>query len=112
MGGHEEDADLVGDNFTEEVQNSTGAEEAAQSLIVCRGAKVCRGAWTWLGGRRVCRGGFSCRGWAVLLAEDVEGEDQEETAAAPADPAERSAEHDDEPMNVSSAARAGARPSP
>merc|ERR1719343_421161 len=99
--GHEEDADLVGDNFTEDVQNSTGAEEAAQSLIVCWGAKVCRGTWTWLGHRRVCRGGFYCRGWAVLLAEDVEGEGQEETTSAPADPAERNSEHEGEPMNAS-----------
>jgi len=99
--GHEEDAYLLGGNFTEDVQNSTGAEEAAESLIVCRGARVCRGAWTWFGHRRVCRGGFACRGWALLLAEDVEGDHLEETASAPADPAERSSEHEGEPMNSS-----------
>merc|ERR1719343_1764953 len=58
-------------------------EEAAQSLIVCRGAKVCRGAWTWSGQVKVCRGGFYCRGGAVLLlAEDSDGENQEEEAAS------------------------------
>jgi len=99
--GPEEGADLVGDNFTEDVQNSTGVEEAAQSLIVCRGAKVCRGAWTWSGARKVCRGGFYCRGWAALLVEEVAGEDQVEATSAPADLADGGSEHGGEPTNAS-----------
>jgi len=89
------------DDFLEEERNSTGVEEAAQSLIVCRGAKVCRGSWTWYGRRKVCRGGFYCRGWAALLAEDVEAEGQEEAAFAPADLVGRGSEHEDELMNSS-----------
>merc|ERR1712207_63974 len=70
----------------------TNTSQAAQSLIVCRGARVCRGAWTWHGGAKVCRGGFYCRGGVALLAEDVEGDDQAATASAMADLAERGVE--------------------
>jgi len=98
----ERGVDVSGDNHSEIPQNATGAEEAADSLIVCRGGKVCHGGWTWSGHVRVCRGGFYCRGGAVLLlAEASEGEDQEveEAASAPADLLEGSSEHEGEPMS-------------
>ena len=61
------------------------AAQSAESLIVCRGAKVCRGAWISCGGRRVCRGGFYCRGWAALVAEDARVEEHDEAVSAAAD---------------------------
>merc|ERR1712207_103476 len=79
----------------------TNTSQAAQSLIVCRGAKVCRGAWTWHGGAKVCRGGFYCRDGVALLAEGTEGDDQVETTFASADLAERSWERQGELMNSS-----------
>merc|ERR1711933_617127 len=79
----------------------TNTSQAAQSLIICRGARVCRGAWTWRGGAKVCRGGFYCRGGVALLAEDVEGDDQAETTSAMADLAERGSEREVAPMKSS-----------
>lgn len=97
----EESTDLVGENLTEDALNSTGEGEGAESLIVCRGGKVCRGAWTWSGGVKVCRGGFSCRGWAALLVEDVEGEGQGVATLARADLAERDPEQEGDSFNSS-----------
>merc|ERR1711933_646928 len=88
-------------NASELMDVLTNTTQAAQSLIVCRGAKVCRGAWTWHGGAKVCRGGFYCRGGVALLAEGTEGDDQVETTFAPADLAERSWESEVAPMNSS-----------
>merc|ERR1711972_645361 len=97
----EESTQVLGANISEDPQNSTGAEEAAESLIVCQGAKVCDGTWAWSGGRKVCRGGFSCQGWAAMLAEDLEGEDQIEAASVAADLAEQGSELEAEPINAS-----------
>merc|ERR1719174_3416289 len=88
-------------NSSELMDVLTNTSQAAQSLIVCRGAKVCRGAWTWHGGAKVCRGGFYCRGAVALLAEDVEDDDQAETTSAMADLAERGSEREVAPMNSS-----------
>ena len=82
----------VESNASVVAENLPPAARSAESLIVCRGAKVCRGAWTWYGGKKVCRGGFSCRGWAALVAEDAEVEEHDEAVSAAADPAEGSAE--------------------
>jgi len=41
--------------------------KSGDSLVVCHGARVCRGAWTWVGGVRTCRGGFYCSSWALVL---------------------------------------------
>merc|ERR1711972_614650 len=97
----EESTDSVGENFTWGVQNSSSEEAGAESLIVCRGGKVCRGAWTWSGGVKVCKGGFSCRGWAALLAEDVEGEDQGVATLAWADLVEPGPEQEGETFDSS-----------
>jgi len=98
--GPEESMDSADIDLLEDATNATGGAEATQSLIVCRGGKVCRGAWTWSGSVRVCRGGFVCRGWAAVLAEDVEGEEQQAQAASmPADLAE--GEGEGEPFNSS-----------
>merc|ERR1712066_722811 len=83
------------------VQNSSSEEAGAESLIVCRGGRVCRGAWTWSGGVKVCKGGFSCRGWAVLLAGDVAGEDQEVATLAQADLAELDEEQEGDTLRSS-----------
>jgi len=89
-----------GDEQSEDLLNATGA---AESLIVCRGGKVCRGAWTWHGHVKECSGGFYCRRGAVLLlADDSQAEDQEEEADANSTLAdffaENSSELEDEAM--------------
>jgi hypothetical protein len=107
QGREQESTGLSGDELqSNDLQNAAGAEEAAESLIVCRGGKVCRGAWTWRGGVRVCSGGFYCRSGALLLlAESSDAGDQEEdeAAAAPAlaDFMESGSEQESEAMNSS-----------
>lgn len=84
-----------GDEQSEDLLNATGA---AESLIVCRGGKVCRGAWTWHGHVKQCSGGFYCRRGAVLLlADDSQRGDQEEEADADSTLADFFAENSSEP---------------
>jgi len=84
-----------GDEQSEDLLNGTGV---AESLVVCRGGKVCRGAWTWHGHVKECSGGFYCRRGAVLLlADDSQSGDQEEEADANATLADFFAENSSEP---------------
>merc|ERR1712151_1388875 len=60
-GSEHEEAEM---NSSELMKILTNTSEATESLIVCRGARVCRGGWTWRRRVRFCRGGFFCRpGW-------------------------------------------------
>jgi len=99
----DEHAADAGTPQSEQSEDLLNATDAAESLIVCNGGKVCRGAWTWHGHVRECSGGFYCRRGAVLLlADGSESGEQEDEANANSTLedffAENSSEPDDEAM--------------
>jgi len=97
-GATPQDPEGVHTDGDEQSENLLNATDAAESLIVCRGGKVCRGAWTWHGHVKECSGGFYCRRGAVLLlADDSQRGDQEEEADANATLADFFAENSSEP---------------
>ncbi|CAE8591734.1 unnamed protein product, partial [Polarella glacialis] len=56
-----EQAQLL-DNKSDAARDLANISQSLGNLIVCRGARVCHGGWTWRGRGKVCRGGFACAG--------------------------------------------------